>query len=159
MKPANLCLDCNAPMGATDVVDATGEKRAVWKCDNPQCKCRHYFLRFDEVKAPEKDMEWRDIYLGFGKDRIGPLAECWYCPCCGNQLEILDVVYKIWNCPNCLRVLSGGFGIRFYPIVDGAPDYDHELIEERRPAGAYWDPEWEGEDEEDEDEEDEEGDE
>lgn len=150
----HLCPICNAPMQA-DIIESPnvnpGGKTDVWHCENPRCldslKEKGGFYIDENIANPfliryanpkDANQGYTEVYVGSTKAK--PLARYHYCPFCDNQVELLDSVYYIWNCPNCLLVRSGGLIERYYPIMeDGTADLDNEVISQRRGV-PLWDP-------------------
>ena len=150
-----LCRYCNEPMKEVTVTEYTnpipkdGSHPPIpaYHCENPLCDIQPFLFRCEPkpCKMPSAD----PIHLGFH----GPLvARKWYCPFCDNPVEILDVVNHVWNCPTCSNVAMCGVTFRYYLIIDGHADWEHELVEERD-CGTCWDPLASDEDEDEEDDE------
>lgn len=150
LNAGHLCPICEHPMDAEEIESPNvnpGRSTKVWHCNNPGCydslrEQYHtfddpdpeignpYLLRYDSIKEPERGGFAR-VHIGsFSAPETGRLH---FCPFCDNEVEVLDSVYCIWNCPNCLLVRSGGLIERYYPIEeDGTIDTDKEIREQRR---------------------------
>lgn len=155
MSEGHKCPICDEPMAAETVRSTNvniGENTDVWHCRNPFCNdalkdrfgrgnvdlANPYLIRHRKIKDPD---EKYDGYLTVSVGRIGnEMARFHFCPICDNPVELLDSVYYIWNCPNCLLLRSGGMIERYYPIKeDGTADLDNEVVSQRRGV-PLWDP-------------------
>ena len=149
----HLCPICNQPMKAETIESPNVNPRGtteVWHCTNPKCydALQEQYGRFadEEIANPyliryenPKEVEQGYLAVHLGSMSNPEVAKYHFCPFCDNQVELLDSVYYIWNCPNCLLVRCGGMIVRFYPIIDGEADLEHEIIEQRRGV-PMWSP-------------------
>lgn len=126
---AKSCPICRGQMGAyTDVNDDP-----VWVCKNEGCSFDlenlwTFYRHPRPIVLPLELSSTPGLVLS-GKVRT---YLRYYCPMCDNPMEVIDHVYGIYNCPNCLKMVRCA-NIREYS-GDGKENKDG------REYGACYDP-------------------
>ncbi len=128
-----LCPYCDSPMTLEEIESLNvnvGQKMLAWHCRNPDCSCPspdgEYLIYHENIEEP--DCGYQEVHLGSIKNE--PVARYFFCPFCDNQVELLDSVYYIWNCPNCLLIRSGGMTrmkCRFCDAIFNLEDISHPM--------------------------------